>query len=82
MIKKAYLYNEYSLGEKVEIEEKIENENETKKRINERHKKIIKKKMEEKNKIMLEEKEEIKEPIIRKSRYELVCRRLEKKLNE
>lgn len=83
-LKKAYLYNEYGIGEKVE-EEVIERYD-LKKSINERHKKIIEKKKklekefneEEYYKIMLGEKEEKKEPIIRKSRYELVCDRLKK----
>ena len=86
-IKKAYLYNEYMIGKKIEEEQEKKSYN-IKKSINTRYKKILEKKKElekefneeEFYKNMLGEKEEIKEPIIRKSRYELVCERLDKKL--
>lgn len=85
-IKKVYLYNEYKIGKKEE-EEKKENKYDKKKSIKERHKKMLEKKKLEKEfndeelyKNILEKKEEIKEPIIRKSRYELICERLDKKL--
>lgn len=87
-IKKAYLYNEYNIGKKIEKEQEEKRYN-IKKSINTRHKKILENRKElekefneeEFYKNMLGEKEEIKEPIIRRSRYELVCDRLDKKEN-
>ncbi len=89
-LKKAYLYDEYGIGKKVE-EKKAEHIYDKQKSVCLRHTKMLEKnKLEEFNKdefdeekyyrMVLGEKEEIKEPIIRKSRYELVCERLDKKL--
>ena len=88
-LKKAYLYDEYGIGGIVE-ENKVEYNYDKKKSVCLRHIKMLEKnKLDELNKeefdeekffrMALGEKDEIKEPMIRKSRYELVCERLDKK---
>jgi hypothetical protein len=84
-LKNAYLYDEYRIGKKtieenIKVVEKIDYINTGKER---RHKKIKEEEKFDEEKLynMLKGiKEEIEEAIERKSRYELVCDRLKKKL--
>lgn len=82
LLKKAYLFNEYNKGKKIE-EDKKEKRYDINESIKERHKKILEKKEEfdeEKYYLMMSKDIKKEEPIIRKSRYELVCGRLNKYL--